>query len=750
MMESNRVEQSKSGLTAYIITHDLFKGLPEPTLGDLEAELELIRLSEGEILFRQGDRGDSMCVLLSGRLGITIRNPDGIQLTADELSPGVTVGEMALITGQARVATVYALESCELVKLSKEGFERLVAKHPQVVTEFARAMMPRIQRAQLAGVLTPLFGELDTATLHDLQARMEWLHLAGGETLFRQGEPGDCMFIVVNGRLQLVRVSPDGDEYVVGEVSRGDICGEYALLTGEKRSVTVYAVRDSDVVKLSQDVFETLIEGYPQAMMRVARSVARRVPMAGPASSLKSAAVTSFALVPINHSRLISDCGRRLAEELAKYGPTLHLSSESFDRHYGKVGAAQTEPGDPTDTSLLAWISEQERKYRYLIYEADPTWSAWTQRCARQADRLLLVGEAGGDPTPGEIEVAIRGLASKARQELVLLHSPGTERPTGTGSWLAQRAVHMHHHLRVNDEAHFQRLARRLAGRTVGLVLSGGAARALAHLGVFRALDEAAIEVDIVGGASMGSVAAAAFAMDWDLDHMLKLVQKLSSRRALLDYTYPAAALFATRKITNILLDFFDDVQIEDLWRSFFCVSANLSQASLVVHQNGSLWKGVRASIAIPGVFAPLNHEGDLLVDGGVMNNLPVDVMRDLCEGGLVIAVNATPRQEKRRAWDFGPSISGWQVLWSRLNPFVKPMKVPSLTNTLVRALDLNSAYRIHSTQHLADLLIEPQTSQFGIMEWSSYEQLIEAGYQAAKQQIEIWQAKRLSPLVAS
>lgn len=735
-----------NSLVSHLTGHELFKGLPQATLGDLEAELELVHLSDGETLFRQEDPGNSMCLLIRGRLGVTIRNTDGTQTAADELSPGVTVGEMALITGQARVATVYALEDCDLVKLSKEGFDRLVAKHPEVITEFAQVVMPRIHRTQLVGVLTTLFGELDTAALHDLQARMEWSHLTGGETVFRQGDPGDCMYIIVNGRLRMIRESSDGHEHPLGEVSRGDVIGEFSLLTGEKRSATVYAVRDSDVVKLSRDVFEDLIEQYPRAMMQIARSAARRAQTASPGVSSEEATPTtiSFVLVPTHPSRPTSDFGQKLARELGTFGPTLHLSSQSFDRLYGKEGAAQTQPDDPTHTALVAWINEQERAYHYLLYEADPSWSAWTQRCVRQADRILLLGKADDEPAPGDIEAAIQALTLKARQELVLLHPAGVERPTSTATWLEDRHVHAHHHLRLDDEAHLQRLARRLASRAVGLVLSGGAARALAHLGVIRALDEAGVPVDLVGGTSMGAMVAAAVAVDWDYEHMLSLVNRLSSRKALLDYTYPAAAVFATRKITNILLEFFGELQIEDLWRPYFSVSANLSQASPVLHQDGPLWKAVRASIAIPGVFAPVSYHGDLLVDGGVVNNLPIDAMRDLCEGGLVVAVNATPRQEKRRKWELGPSISGWKVLWSRLNPFVKPIEVPTLSGTLVRALDLNSAYRIQATRHLADLLIEPQTQEIGIMDWASSDQLIEAGYQAAKPKIETWRDERL------
>ncbi len=208
------------GLAAYLAENDFFRTFDASSLVDLEAELELIRLSVGETLFRQGDRGDSMYVLIRGLLHIRISNPDGSEAVIDVLDPGATVGEMALVTGQARTATVYTVNGAELVKFSKAGFDRLAAKYPQVMAEFAETVVPRWRRVQLADALTNVFGKLDIAALQDLQDQLEWLHLSNGDVLFRQGEPADALYIVVNGRLRIVVKNPDGSERGMDEVSR--------------------------------------------------------------------------------------------------------------------------------------------------------------------------------------------------------------------------------------------------------------------------------------------------------------------------------------------------------------------------------------------------------------------------------------------------------------------------------------------------------------------------------------------------
>jgi len=738
-------------LVTYLASNDLFKNLDEAALSTLEGELELVQLAEGETLYRQGDPGDSMYVLVHGRLGVRSRDAHGREMViGEEAEPGTSVGEMSLVTGQARVVTVYALSAVELVRLSKEGFDRLKEERPHILADLAETTAPRWQRVQLARVLTNLLGELDTAALLDLQTELEWQQLSHGEVLFHRGDPGDATYIVVNGRLRIAVTRPDGTERVVDESGPGDIVGEFALLTGEPRSATVYAIRETNLVKLTPPVFARLLERYPHAMMHIARIIISRHKRSLRPTPAPPTRATNLALIPASQGVPLSEFAHRLAEHLAVFGRVMHLSSTRLDHVYGRGDAAQTTLDDPTAPILDGWLSEQETEHRFILYEADTTWSPWTARCVRQADRILIVGQPDADPTRGPVETAMRSLGATARTELVLLHPADTIRPTGTSNWLAQRQVHAHHHVRIDDVAHYQRLARRLTGRTVGLVLSGGAARGFAHLGVFRALEELGIPIDRVGGTSMGSLLGAGYAMGRDYQDMFKLAEIFANPKQLFDYTLPFASLMATKKITRVVVDVCEGLHIEDLWRPYFCVSTNLSKAEPVVHQTGPLWKSVRASIAIPGIFSPILHESDVLVDGGAMNNFPVDIMRELSEGGTVIGVNVSPPEETSEAYHFGPSISGWQVLWSRINPFVKRIHVPSLAANLIRAVRINSTYQIKTEQSLADVLIQPDVAQFASLEFAAYESISEIGYQAARPQLALWREEQEPPAVSA
>jgi len=615
------------------------------------------------------------------------------------------------------------------------------------------AIVPQVLRAQLADILNDLFGPLDPAVLHGLQDELEWIRLFAGTPLFKQGDPGDSLYIVVSGRLRVALTNAGGDQRAINEIGRGECVGEFALLTQEPRSATIYAIRDSNVVRLSQALFERLIRQHPQTMTQIARFIVRRVRAGERSGSQPEGGApagpgpNAFVVIPAGDVPL-GDFTRGAAEALASFGATLCLSSEDCDRALDQPGVAQSDDDHPANATLIGWLSEQETRYRYIIYQADRDWTPWTRRCLRQADRVLILGQASADPAPGPIETALRNTASPPRAELVLLQPDSARRPSGTGQWIEQRRIDIHHHVRMGVADDFARLARRISGRALGVVLSGGGARGYAHIGAIRALEEAGLRADFVGGTSIGALIGASYAAGRSYEEMLAMAAAFSSRRSLLDFTLPITSFNTTRKLTNLYRALFDDLQIEDLWQRFFCISSNLTRAEPVIHERGPLWAAVRASTAIPVIFAPLlAANGDVLIDGGILNNFPIDVMRAHFEAGLVIGVDVAPPTDKVGDYQFGPSVSGWQLLWHRLNPFAGQVRAPSLFENLVRSLEINSAYRVRSPafrQH-ADLLIQMPDRRFGRLEFGIYAEMIEMGYQETRRQLEQWSQTRVT-----
>ena len=705
------------------------------------ADLERMVLRKGQYLYRQGDPIDAVYVVTRGRLQAVTSGADGKEAIAGEYAVGEPVGESQVLAAEQRYASVRAVCASELVKVPKPIFERLAAQSPKVVSHIAVISRRHSRREQLASIQARFFGgALDRVGLRELEAQVRWVHLKRGEILFRQGSADDDLCIVIKGRLLAVFEEEDGSQKIIGEIAPGETVGEMAILTTEPRSATVYALRDSVLARFTKKTVDHFIAKYPQVMTYVSRTVVSRLHKSIRAKPV-TRTVTSVAIVPASADVPLTHFASRLTLALSGLVSTLHLSSERLDRLIGIPGIAQTAEDDPYNIRLRAGIDEQEARHRFIVYEADPNVTPWTKRCIRHADQILIVAWAARNPRPGKLERTLTDRAATITaplQSLVLLHPDGSCLPCGSREWLSVRNIQNHHHLRWDTEADFCRLARFLSGRAIGLVLSGGGARGFAHLGVIRALREAGLPIDMLGGTSMGALIAAQAAMGWDDETMLEINRKsFLETNPVRDYTLPTFSIVKSRKLEHLLKLAHGDVQIEDLWLNYFCISSNLSTAETVLHRTGPVWKAIRASIAIPGMLEPVVEGKDLLVDGSILNNLPGDVMRRLC-GGLVIAVDVSAQK------DFTISVkkfpSPWKVLWSRILPFKERVNVPTILDVLTRSAMLGSLQKTEEASKDANLYLRPPVDRFGLLQLSALDEIAKVGYQYARKRIRDWQ----------
>jgi len=584
---------------------------------------------------------------------------------------------------------------------------------------------PELQ-AFLAGI--PFFASLDDAVRRELARGLEPVHVAAGGVVFRQGDAGDGLFLVASGRLR-VTVATEGTERVLHDLGRGSVVGEIALLTDRPRTATVHAVRDSDLQLLRAPVFQELAERSPALMSEMMRLLADRL-------LTRDRLLTDRALPAIRAIALaaagqdpgpVAAVGRVLAEQLERRGRVRRLDADAAERELGP-GAAQRKPGDPGRGELTAWLHDVERAHEWVIYQAEQADTAWSRLCLSQADVVLLVASADGDPAPGPVEA--RALAAPSlRCELALLHSG---QPSGTARWLDGRALADHHHLREGRPGDAARLARMITGTGCGLVLGGGGPRGFAHLGVIRALEEAGVPVDAVVGTSIGAIVGALCALD--LDDAARVRALTHDIGRLVTLTLPLVSVSSGRRVDRLLADRLGSAPIEDLPRRFLCVSASLTRAEEVIHGTGPLWPAVRASASLPGIFPPVYADGDLLVDGATLNNVPVDVMRGRIGGGCVVAVDLTPEVEPTTFAPFTPGLSGWRVLGRRLNPFSSAPPVPGIGYILTRSPSLSQVRHRRAALDVdrVDLLLRPPVDGLGALDFKGAAPLIEAGYSYA------------------
>ncbi|MEO8304978.1 MAG: cyclic nucleotide-binding domain-containing protein [Betaproteobacteria bacterium] len=706
--------------------------LRDALLAGARDDLEKVEMSAGDVLLRQGEPAQALYVVTAGRLRADVNQDDGSQLTLSEFGPGEMAGEMAILVGGGVYgATVSAVTDAMLVKVSREAFERVVESAPQAVHEMAGGIRRRLARDQLTIGLPRLFGALDETMLRFVESRVEWKRLRAGQVLFAAGDSSDDLYFVVGGRLRAVA----NDNQVLSEITRGESIGEMALLTGEPRTATVVAVRDSELVRITRYAFDEIVAKYPQVMQAIARIVVQRLR----AKERQKSATLAKCIAVLAAGTGMETAGfcERLVRGLEMVGPTLHLSAARFDSLLRRPGLAGTDEEGVAGIRVAAWLAEQESRYRFLIFEADAGASAWTRRCLRQADEVILVAQAVSDSAPGEVEKLLLGAddgVSQARRTLVLLHPDGSRLPSGTARWFAGRNIQHHFHIRLDTESDFQRVARCLAGMAIGLVLGGGGARGLAHIGVVRALREAKVPIDVIGGTSMGAVIASLVAMDRDWKQMVEANRDAwLNRKPHKEYGPPVISLIRSRKLDRMAEHIWGDVAIEDLWLSFFCVSCNLSTSAMMIHERGSLRKAVRASASLPGVFVPVLEGGSILVDGGIVNNLPGDIMRERsCRRVLVVDVGS----EHEFTYNFPEIPSPWKFLLSRILPFVKRVEVPFIAEVLIRTTDVSSSQKTREVKQDADLCLRPPIDRYGTLEFELLDEIAEVGYRYATEKL--------------
>lgn len=524
----------------------------------------------------------------------------------------------------------------------------------------------------------PLFASLPESRLHELAALARPVSLPAGAVLFERGAPGDALYVIRHGRLEVL---VDGE--VVREAGRGEVLGELALLTGEPRNATVRARRDAELYAVRRADLDVLLAD-PSSARALVRHLAARIPGSAAPVPVRTDAV--LALVPLDGATsptLVRRLADRLAAELGRHA------------HVTRLGGDTTDAADGP-----ARLDAAEAAHELVLLVAEHPDDAWARFCLRQADRPLVVADAA---RPATTRTALPGAT-----QLVVVGG------TGPGPWLraVEETGHVPHHLVAADlpADDVARLARRLAGKAVGLVLSGGGARGLAHVGVVDELRRAGIVIDRVGGTSMGAVIAGLVVLGMDPADMLAVARReLVARRPFGDVTWPRHGLVRGARLDASLRRVFGAARIEDQRMPLFTVSVDLVAAEKVVHRRGPIADAVALSVRLPGIVPPRRVGDQLHVDGGVLDNLPIGVMAAEGEGPVLGVDIAEP---------FGAGAV---------------TTLPHIVDTVGRAMTIGSWRRNDPSRALAREVIVPDLGDIGLFDFRRLDDLVERGRAAGR-----------------
>jgi predicted acylesterase/phospholipase RssA/CRP-like cAMP-binding protein len=691
-----------------------------------------LELGRGDALIKQGDESDAVYLLVSGSLEVAraLEGTKAVIAIVDE--PGSIVGEMVSMGGGRRTASVTAIEPSELIEVDVSDFERLLEERKDLADLLVRVAIQRAEEGELAEILADHFGMVDEETLIATCQTVKWHRLAADDLLFSEGDPSDSVYFVVRGRLITSRNDPLEGEVKVGELGRGDVVGEIGVLERSPRSGTVIASRDTVVAEMPEEVFLGLIETQPRLMTglfldALARSKSPRWHSA-PAKSVG---------VLVDPQLDARELVKRLVEELSIFGDTGRLSRSLLEGSLDHLGIADCEPGSLEEVRLARYVHELELASDFVVVETGDSPDRWARRGLGLVDQLLIC------VSPAISEADVRRLTEVARlageetaRTLVVVRSDDST-PTGTGALRQALGASRVVQVRAHERDDVARLGRLAVGRASALVMSGGGGRGFAHIGVYRALRELGIPIDLVAGTSMGGVLGTAIADRASPDEVLGWAEDRFPNT--LDYTLPLISLVKGERITSYARERFGDRDIEDLRLSYFAVSTDLTRSRPHIHDSGSIVLAIRATSAIPGVMPPVPHGDSLLVDGGVLNNLPIDVARSQAPLGKLIASDVAPPVGPGAHGDYGLSPSGWEALLSRWRRGRSPY--PRISAVLMRSM-ITASMRERDAQvsdGLADCYLDLDMRGVSMLEFDSPKEVAGRGYEAAMPVLEAW-----------
>jgi NTE family protein len=583
---------------------------------------------------------------------------------------------------------------------AEENLEATVAVPSPAVPDPApmQRRQPRAERAKPAAgprsipeflADVPLFAGLGETEREDLAARTTTVSAPAGSWLFRQGDDADALYIVRSGRLEVVDETPGAEARVLREMARGSVLGELALIGDSARTASVRVRRDAHLLRIARADFESVMAESASVSQSLLQTLAQWL-TSGRAFGTTQETPTTIAVVSLDPAAAAAQIDHALAEALDRLGAA-HLVPEG-----GEAGARDGH-------ALSELLDRLELDFRHVVLAAGTLagGGSWTDACLRQADRVLLVV---ADPA------APRGAALPRGCDLMLLCPPTAP---GTAALLDEVQPRALHRVQSGERSgeDIAAAARRIAGRAVGLVLSGGGARCFTQIGVIEELRAAGIRIDRIAGTSMGAFIGALLAQGMDVTEIdARCYEEWVRHNPLGDYRLPRVSLIRGER-ARAMLERNLPGQIEDLARPYFCVSVDIVSGQVVQHRRGLLSRSVGASMALPILAPPVIQQGRILLDGGLMDNLPTEAMAADREGPIIAVDCSDPAA---RAVD----------------PSVEP-PVPMLMETIFRVMQLSESDSERRSS-FADVLIRPDYDGVGILEFHMLDRMRDSGRRAA------------------
>jgi NTE family protein len=577
-----------------------------------------------------------------------------------------------------------------------------------------------------------IFSSLDEESKNKILPKFIKVELSQNEFLYYQGDPSNYLYILMKGKLSAELTTMTGETTVVGHLNPGEAVGEVSVLSNETRSVSIKALQDSMLLKLPAKDFIELCHQHPTIMLATIQPLLTR------SSNIIHRHATEsknkhIVIVPANNDISLAALSKKIIEAAGNFKSILAVSD--YDPEFNDKNMDITKLKEKIQ--LLSQLKSPSYRILYILQSHD---TPLARIAFKKSDVIYIAAYGHSKPKIDKHiidKIQSHGFHLRSNPDLILLHPIDTLRPKNTAAWLALTPFSLHHHVRLDSTKDLNRMMRFLRGKAVGLVLSGGGTRGWAHLGAIKALQNSKIPIDIIGGTSVGALIAGCYALNESYEETYEKFTKIvdSSEKSVSwrSLTWPTVSLFNAKNFTSSQQEAFGNTQIEDLWIPYFCVSCNLATSSEDVHRSGTLWEKTRASSALPGIIPPMVINGDIHLDGGLLNNLPVDVMRQFVSiRGKVIAIDLNNYGADHRKYSFPPVLTFTDALKAKFGMGITKYKIPRFVDTFLRALFVGSLSKAKHNSVAANIFVSLDLNKFRLLhsEAKQVKSLIEIGYQ--------------------
>ena len=731
--------------------HPFFKNFSKSETDLILNVSEDYAFKANEIIFKKGS--SKYCGAVIVKSGKIVIYDDITKSPIDGFEAGEYFNISSLVFSRKRTFSATAKENSEIIFLEKSKMDSLMENDNEIGNILEKLSVEEYDKGKLFGIFRGLYGEkMDYKSHKEIYKKGKWVFLEDNSNLFNYGEKSDSFYLLVTGLLKAY-IPKKGELIEVGEIYEGEVIGEMGILTNEARSASIFATRDSVVFKIDLEKANEIIMQYPLVLLQVATKIADRLRNVQHSNERHRTDIHSIVQLSSgkNHTKEIISIGNSLIDSMNKFNRSIVVSSKEVNEILNIESINAELERDKFYPALDDLVDNFTKENRYLLLLCDEEYTPWTTWCLAISDKNIFVVEESAGVSNTEL-LNKMNLSEKDipihlhdEKQLIIYHQSKNSFPSKTSSIIEMLPkISNHYHMSINNKNDSDRVSRLIAKKGIGLCLSGGGAKGNAHIGVYKALIEHNIPIDAVCGTSAGGIVASLIAFGYDPETIISRLKETYKRKSFKEYTIPVTSIIATKKVIQDAIFLGNDMDIEDLWIPYFSIAVNISKSKLDVIDKGPVYKATRATAALPGILLPVIKDSSFLVDGGLINNMPGDIMLKKY-GGKLISVSVSPQEDLDAKFNDFPNQSSYFIKkLLRMNKKF-PHEIPGLSNILMRSIFVASSNKIKEVIDLSDLFLDLQVKDVGLLEFEKIDESVEFGYEYAMKKLKNFDKSSLS-----